>query len=418
MSKGAVQLYQHIRNIDYTLFELPESFEVHCEKSITPYSRYVGTEFDRSLKKILDISNSEKQSKIRAVSIELDRKNMKLTPNVYSCFQQKKSSSTRSKFSMKNYLSFYSPEISFSRSIKDESALAEVKTYLIELHEKVSLTKLNAKESFTSNLKINISYLSYELDLMIDNAIIDIKTDIKAIRLKREYIAQLLLYYLPLALHDRIISKNSKRSGIKLFNVEYIGIYYAQINYLHKVSVNKIFPHLDQVLVSLEEELVRGNRKIKQLLQLGVKVQHNQEKLNALIDAMNAQIELDKKPFYESRIKYWSSILKNFDKTKNRLNAKLHAGKISREEFIRQMAFSLRINEFAKRSIFDMEKRKSMVLIQKYKSQNAVLEEFNSGKINISEMENKLQYFDSKEYLDSVFRNIVIDESMKKLVYK
>ena len=263
------ELHKYLKSADFSKFSVDKKYKIDIHENVRKHSRYLGTEFDRTLKNILSQINPIETAHLMHIWIKSDLFHDKnqLLPVEFSNGLNTKYDKN---FSITKFLENYDFQKSFSYGIKNKIDKKPCQDYLTNLFLKVDLEKFKAKKILITDLKIehrikggggNSGYI----DLIIDDKIIDIKTDIEIDKIPNSYISQLLYYYI---FTKYIIASNKKYSANEYFKkltINKVCLYYANFDLLIEFDVKKLFSDEKQFLKLMNNELIFGNNRIREI---------------------------------------------------------------------------------------------------------------------------------------------------------
>jgi hypothetical protein len=263
------ELHKYLNLADFSKFRVDKKYKIEIHENVRKYSRFLGTEFDRTIKNILSQINSIETADLMHIWIKSDlfHPKNKLLPVEFSNGYNTKYDKS---FSINKFLENYDFKKSFSYGIKNEIDKKTCQDYLTNLFLKVDLEKFKAKKILITDLKIEhrikggVGNSGY-IDLIIDDKIIDIKTDIEINKIPNSYISQLLYYYIFIKYIIASNKKNGKNEYFKKLTINKVCLYYANFDLLIEFDVKKIFSDEKQFMKLMNNELIFGNNRIREI---------------------------------------------------------------------------------------------------------------------------------------------------------
>jgi len=205
MKTKAIELYHELRKIDPSPLWVKGIKEKKMPTLISHQSRFIGSEFDRSLKYIIGEKNESNSLGRVDLAFFVDQNtDEKITFRFNSLKKKQKSSSQ--KFDYKKYLNSYDFQSSFKYGIKNKNEISHCQQYLIELHKTINLDSISSNKLCINGFNIKgyhllqdnpngngeCAFISGSPDLILDDRLLDIKSDIKINGHKPKYVAQIL----------------------------------------------------------------------------------------------------------------------------------------------------------------------------------------------------------------------------------
>lgn len=253
MPSNHQNLYNKLKEMDLSHFKIEISDKMEVPSNVKKNMMFVGTEFERVFTTILG-------QKFGLAAKSLDVKIIKQIINnktEIEIYQAKNVDKTNC-FNEIDFIEDYKC-ISYSNLSFNEKA--ELELFLKKTLHKVNFNNFKPRKHILTKIKfstklgsINIGGLHGEMDLIIDDKIIDIKTD-TILKLNNDYIVQLLYYYF--LLNYSINFNNYSNSIINKLKINKICLYYACFDLLIEFDVKKIFK--DKNLIHEIENLIHYN---------------------------------------------------------------------------------------------------------------------------------------------------------------
>ncbi len=272
MSLSHQNLYYKLKEMDLSHFKIDFSDKMEVPSNVKKNMRFVVTEFERVFISILAhkyglstkslLITIKKTTTIKNTKIEIQEDLNIIKTNKFdsNCF-------------IENYEYFSNLRLGLNEK-------AEMKPFVKELLHKINFTKFKPKQHILTKIKFrkNIESLHFgtfaEIDLIIDDKIIDIKTD-SILKLNKDYVVQLIYYYFLLN-YTNNFSQDSK-SFLNKLKVNKICLYYACFDVLIEFDLEKIFKN-SSIIKELNELMhnsyVSYNFNLKELIHFVVFNQH------------------------------------------------------------------------------------------------------------------------------------------------
>jgi hypothetical protein len=270
------ELSLELKKINISLLTINDIEEIIIHKSINKHSRYIGSEFDKTLKKIILSINDLSIFRFASYQIKHDAKkeiigiyNGKYERNYYD-----------SNFDLETFLKYYDFQSRFSYNIKNNIEKKEIQKHLNFMFKKIDINVFKATKKVMMNVKINaINNLNFGFaDVIIDDRLIDIKSGYKIKGKNKENISQLLFYFFMINIS---VSHFSKKRSINIHKINKIGFYYSAYNRLIEVDVQKLIPNLNVILNLIKQLLIQGNVSIREVINTSL---NNVKNYNVLTD--------------------------------------------------------------------------------------------------------------------------------------
>jgi len=367
MKTKAIELYNELRKIDVSSFWINGLEEKKIPKSIVHHSRFIGSEFDRSLKHIIAKNNQNKGPNSIDLTFQVDQNtDEKIRFRFYS-FKHSNQESFE-KFSLKKYIETYDFQSEFSYGIKNEFEISQCQQYLKDLHNSINLNELTSNKFCLNFIRISgfhtvlgkpfgnseSNYISGFPDLIMDNRLLDIKADIKINGRKPKYVAQILFYYFLIQVFRESINEHSQ--DYDLLDINKIGFYYAAYDKLIEVEVEKLLPNKDIIVQLFKNELIYGNLYVRELIEKSLM---NKALTDEELNAFESSIIEKKTYLYQTwdkrNVQRYENELKYFEHALNYYKIRLTPSKY--KEYKKQIKIRIKETESALReaSIFVTE---------------------------------------------------------------
>ncbi|MBX3164190.1 MAG: hypothetical protein KF900_06880 [Bacteroidetes bacterium] len=260
------ELHNYLKSIDFSTFRADKKYKIDVNENILKYLRNLGTEFDRTLKKIiLKINTVDAVDSVYArIQHDLFQSDKRLLPVKFS----REFQSTYDKsFNLAEFIESYNFQEAFHYGINNEVDKKLCQDYLTNLLLKIDLEKFKAKKVVFTNFNFANSnlYNSGCIDLIVDDKIIDIKTDIEIGAIPNRYISQLLYYYIFVKYIITSNKVNNTNVHFKKLNINKVCLYYANFDLLIEFDIKKFIPNEKKLLALMNNELIYGNRRIRDI---------------------------------------------------------------------------------------------------------------------------------------------------------
>lgn len=264
------ELYKYLKSADFSKFSVDKKYKIDIQENVRKHAMCLGNEFDRRLKDILhQINKIEGYSKMELIiKSDLFHDKNQLLPVKFDTFEYyKKHNKYDKNFSITKFLGNYD---FLKCGIKNEIDKKLCKDYLSNLFLKVDLEKFKAKKILITDLKIKHRIKGGGdnlgcIDLIIDDKIIDIKTDSKISEIPNSYISQLLYYYIFIKYSIESHKKNATNMYFHKWTINKVCLYYANFDLLIEFDVRKLFSDEKQFLKLMNNELIFGNDRIREI---------------------------------------------------------------------------------------------------------------------------------------------------------
>lgn len=247
MSSSHQNLYYKLKEMDLSHFNIDFSDKIEVPSNVKKNMRYLGTEFERVFTSILaNKYGLSTKSLLITIKKQTTIKNTKI--EIYKDFNIKKINKFNSSKFIENHEYFSNIRLSINEK-------AEIQPFVKQLLHKINFIKFKPKQYILTKIKFRKSIESShtgtfaEIDLIIDDKIIDIKTD-SVLKLNKDYVVQLLYYYFLLN-YTSNFSQDSK-SFLNKLKINKICLYYACFDVLIEFDIKKIFKN-SSILKELNE---------------------------------------------------------------------------------------------------------------------------------------------------------------------
>ena len=265
------EFHKHLKSIDLSKFNLDKKYKIEIPENVREYSKYIGTEFDRTFKNILSKINKIDTFHLSRIWIEGDlfHDKNKLLAIKYSNRQNTKFNRD---FKIEKFIKVYNFQKSLSYGIKNETDIKSCQKYLNDLFLKIDFAKFKAKKTLITDLKFSYGITGAEanrggyIDLLIDNKIIDIKTDSKINKIPNSYISQLLYYYIFVKYIISACKEKNPDDYFSKLSINKVCLYYASFDLLLEFDMKEVFPNEKSFLKLMHNELTFGNNRIREIV--------------------------------------------------------------------------------------------------------------------------------------------------------
>lgn len=324
MKTQAIELYYELRKIDPSPLFIEGVKEITLPKLIANLSRFIGSEFDKSLKIIIGELNETRNVENANLSFCIDQLSKEKITHRFISSQSKCTKGTTKYFDLEKYLDSYDFQNSFNYGITKKNEIFQCQEYLNKLLRSLDLEKIISKDLIISGLGISVShkiqdnpngtgdcgFISGYPDLIIDDRLIDIKSDIKINGRKHKYVAQLIFYYFLTQLYIDSVKSENTENNLCLKEIQKIGIYYVTYNKIIEVDIEKIIPNKSKLFELIKNEIIYGNYYIRDIIEKSMlRIPLNNDELKQL----EKKIEKRKDKLYQT----WDK--KQFDFFEKRL---------------------------------------------------------------------------------------------------
>jgi hypothetical protein len=170
------QLSVEIKKIDISLLTINDIEEIKLHHSIIKYSRYIGTEFEATLKKIIYYINKIPISNLSYYNLKYISETEVL--GEYSGGFER--SNYDPDFTIHKFIKYYNFQSSFSYHIENPNEIFEIQKHLNFLLQTIDINLFIAKKI---RLGVRIGWIGNNLnegfaDIILDNSLIDIKSGV------------------------------------------------------------------------------------------------------------------------------------------------------------------------------------------------------------------------------------------------
>jgi hypothetical protein len=273
MKNNTYILHEKIKELDLSVFNNNFPTKVQIKPNINTKMMFIGTEFERAFTFIL----SQKYGLLTdELSIIISKK---VTQNNFSIECRKKNKIIKNKsFNLEESINkfdyFFKKSKGYNfKNIEEDLDVIHIK----ELLKKINFEKFKPKELILTKVKFITKYdfftggVNGEIDLVIDDKIIDIKTD-TTLKLNKNYIVQLLFYYFLLDLaHNTFENTEGTLNKLK---IKSLCLYYASFDLLLEFDIDKIFSNGKNILIEIHnlihEEFLNYNFNLREIIRFVV----------------------------------------------------------------------------------------------------------------------------------------------------
>lgn len=302
------QLSVEIKKIDISLLTINDIEVITLHKDINKHSRYIGSEFDTTLKKI--ILNINDLSIPRFTSYQIKHDSKKEIIGIYSSYYNR--NGYNPDFRLETFLSNYDFQSRFDYNIQNNLEKQEIQKHLNVMFSKIDLKKFKATKKILFNIKIQSLYNLYCFaDLIIDDRLIDIKSGYRIKGNNKENISQLLFYFFMINIS---VNHFTKKRSVNNHIINKIGFYYSAYSKIIEVEVNKLIPNLDVIVKLIKQMLIQRNVNIREIIKTSL---INQKDINVL--TFEQLKSIDEACFEIDKIEHQRSLLKQIEKTEKEL---------------------------------------------------------------------------------------------------
>lgn len=268
MKSNSQILYERLKEIDLSVFQINLKEKLEISPILKKNMRYVGTEFERVFTTVL----CEKYGLTSDLSrIYINKKIQKNNSNIE--FKKRPSIEKNNLFKLDELLENLEYFKYFSKDSSVLSFQKEIKLFIKDLLFKINYEKFKPKKYILTKIKFHTKFESFpvgglfcEMDLIIDDKIIDIKTD-TVLKLNKDYVVQLLYYYFLLN-YSYNASKDLKCFLNKL-KINKICLYYACFDILIEFDLKKIFKNssiINEINLLIHNSFISYNFNLKELI--------------------------------------------------------------------------------------------------------------------------------------------------------
>lgn len=328
MKSNSQILYERLKEIDLSVFQINLKDNLEISPNIKKNMRYIGTEFERVFTTVL----SEKYGLISDSS----RININEKINSTIKFERHPSVEKNNLFKLEEFLENFKY---FSKHNNLLSHQKESEIFIRELLTKTNYGKFKPKKHILTKIKFQTRFGNFgvdglysEIDLIVDDKIIDIKTDTE-LKLNKDYIVQLLYYYF--LLNYSFNSCQDSKSYLKKLKINKICLYYACFDILVEFDLNKIFKNsslIKKIDLLINNSFIGYNFNLKELIR---SVVYN-KKLNAeYFEAIETKINENQLNIFKAYIK-------------KKLNVQIENIYIKQELLLQIIKINLALFEFKK----------------------------------------------------------------------
>jgi hypothetical protein len=339
MECDLIKIYEYFVNLKFPKPELNKIIDSNYDPIIAKHSRYIGSAFDSLIKNQILLIHGDKSYDTPFFSIYSKIKSDEIIVNKIYCNESKFNSKYRR---LKNEKQLHELDYSelFTSSVEDIEERNKCAEHVKKLISKFRFEHFIPDNQLVSNFTPEIhmdgvrKYRVAILEIIKDNEIIEIKSDIKFEGIKPEYIAQLCFYYFVIK-WLRKYDIELKDSIIKNINPSNLCIYYVYHNYRYQFDPSILFNDQDVITDLISKEILEGNNLIQDVISLAISSKKNEtkrKKLFSKIEKRKMQIYLDlaEKHLYNNEGEIARELL-------NQFSYKLEASqyiKLDRTEFL------------------------------------------------------------------------------------
>lgn len=239
--------------MDLSHFKIDFRDKIEVPSNVKKNMRFVGTEFERVFSSIL----ANKYGLVcKSVDVKINKKIIHRNINIEVL--QGKNIEKIKDFNLLNFIEGYKCNSYNNLSFNEK---AEIDLFIKEILNKVNFNKFKPRKHIATKIKfgtelgnINVGGLYGEIDLIIDDKIIDVKTD-TILKLNKDYVVQLLYYYF-LIKYSIKFNKYSN-SVLNKLKINKICLYYTCFDVLLEFDIKKIFK--EKKLIVEIESLIDNN---------------------------------------------------------------------------------------------------------------------------------------------------------------
>jgi hypothetical protein len=300
MESDLTKIYEYFSNLKLPKSEFKKIIPSDYDPIIAKHSRYIGAAFDSLIKNQLLLIHEEKSFDTPFFTIYSKKKSDEIIVNKIYCNESPFNSKYRR---LKNERQLYDLDYSemFTSSVLDLEERKKCAKHIQKLISKFRFEHFIPNNQLVSNFMPEIHMDGIRksriaiLEIIKDNEIIEIKTDIKFEGIKPEYIAQLCFYFFVIK-WLRKYDIELKDSVIKNINPSLLCIYYVYHNYRYQFDPSILFTDQDVITDLISKEILEGNNLIQEVISLAISSKKNEvkrKKLFTKIEKRKMQIYLD-----------------------------------------------------------------------------------------------------------------------------
>lgn len=272
MKSRSKELYDILREIDFFCDYVKQPKD-NSKNLIIKHSKQLGDEFERAFKSVLSeiygfkISHNEVKISnyicINPEKLSLDKNGYTVHDTIH--FNEK--------FNIDTFINKYNFQSKNSYGITDIEEIKKCQQYLNNLLKKIDYSKFKPEKLIFNDIFIKYCYnndevLKGEIDLIIDNKIIDVKTDNEVKTIKKEYIRQLLFYYSFILLSSNLAKESENK--ISKIKIEKICIYYASFDYLLEFNLKDLINKEKEFCDIIYNEFFLVNYRLNDVINIAV----------------------------------------------------------------------------------------------------------------------------------------------------
>lgn len=238
------------------------------------FARWFGTELERCISKMifdLNQENSYYKGTIRINSFPYLITNNAFKLGVYL----RRNEAITKNYSIADFIKNYKLPYKNCYGITDGS---QQKQFVYEL--KTALGKIDFQKFISNQLYIPGLTIYQELtdkivgmgtiDMIIDNKIIDIKSDTKINKTNKKYLAQLLFYYFMLQSASKINFSNKDFTELSRIKIDTIALYYARYDRLFSFKISELIENESKIQDYFDAEVEYGNPLLRELIDFSI----------------------------------------------------------------------------------------------------------------------------------------------------
>ncbi len=317
MKTNTYILYEKIKELDLNIFKNSFPNKVQINPNIKRKMMFIGTEFERAFTSILSQKYGLLTDELRIIISKKVTDN-----NIIIGYREKneiKKSITFNLIESINKFDYFFNKSKGCNVNNNDEELDEI--YIKELLKNINFDKFKPKEIILTKVKFITKFDSFiggvngEIDLIIDDKIIDIKTD-TVLKLNKDYIVQLLFYFFLLN-YSQSAFENTEWLLNKL-KINTLCLYYASFDLMIEFDVNKIFSNNINILSEIDylvhNEFINYNFSLREIIRFVVF--KNEINENYFEDIKNKSIENQLKSYkfhIDTRFMFNSEINKNIN---------------------------------------------------------------------------------------------------------
>jgi hypothetical protein len=297
MECNLTKIYEYFSTLQFPKPKFDKLNKIDSDSIIAKNSRHIGLAFDGLIKNHLLLINNDKSydGPFYRIYSKVEYNNISI--NKINCVNRKFDSTHRK---LKNDKQIYESDYAnlLRRTILDtdeRNRCAEhIKDLITKFNFKYFLSKNHLITNFTPEINLNgkIKFRIAILEIIKDNEIIEIKSDVRFNGIKPEYIAQLCFYYFIIKWLHRY-NNEIKTSILSDVNPTVLSIYYPYHDYLYKFDPSILFKDEDSILDLLDQEILEGNNLIKEIFSLAISTKKNDlKKINLFSKIEKRKLQL------------------------------------------------------------------------------------------------------------------------------